>query len=205
MVDEALGRRLEVIEARQLVADAERKALLAHYKIWPAVSLVGSYGRLGTGNNFEDSSRLSRTEWLLGVSSSTPLDRTEERVAASQAEITLRSQERHLRVVRERVIRDVREAWRNLDRARAARALAAEIVDQTAQQAELARFRYEKGVTDNFDLVQAETAVAEAESGRVLAAIEQVLAAAALRRSAGTLGDVFGVQPVDVASDGLGK
>lgn len=199
-VEAALERRVEIAEARELVADAERKALLARYKIWPAVDLVGSYARLGTGDNFSESSRLRRTEWLLGVSSTTPLDRTEERVAASQAEIALRGRERQYRAARERVIREVRDAWRSVDRARAERTLTAEIVEQSEKQADLARFRYEKGVTDNFDLVQAETDLTEARSGRVLSAIAEELAAAALRRSAGTLGEALRVS--DEPSDG---
>ncbi len=166
------------------------------------MNLVGSYAQIGTGNNFEESSHLGRTEWLVGVSSTTPLDRTDERVAASQAEIALRGRERRYRALREQVIRQVRDAWRQLDRARAERTLAAEIVAQTEKQTELARFRYEKGVTDNFDLVQAETELTEARSGQVLAAIDEVLSAAQLRRVAGTLGDAFAVP--DGSHDGTG-
>jgi outer membrane protein len=129
----------------------------------------------------------------VGVSSTTPLDRTEERVAARQAEITLRGRERHYRAVRDQVIRQVRDAWRELERSRAERTLAAEIVEQSEKQAELARFRYEKGVTDNFDLIQAETELAEARGAQVLAAIDEVLTAAQLRRAAGTLGEAFAV------------
>jgi len=93
-------------------------------------------------------------------------------------------------------VRQVREAWRQLERARAERTLALEIVAQTAQQTELARFRYEKGVTDNFDLVQAETDLAEASSASVLAAIGEVLAAADVHHAAGTLAETFGIAPL---------
>jgi outer membrane protein len=192
-IEAALERRIELLEAKQQVADAERRALLAHYKVWPAVNLVGSYAKQGLGNSFEESSRLNRTEWLVGLASTTPLDRTEERVAASQAEITLRGRERHYRALRDQITRQVRDAWRQLERAGAERALATEIAAQTDKQAELARFRYDKGITDNFDLVQAETDLAEARSGSVLAAIEELLAAAQVRRSAGTLGEAFGI------------
>lgn len=190
-IEEAEERREEIAEAREEVVNAERKAVLAHYKIWPSINLVGSYAKQGVGDNFTESSHLGRTEWLLGISTSTPLDRTEERVAAAQAEIALRGRERRYRAVREQVIREVREAWRQLERVRAERALAAEILEQAEQQAELARFRYEKGVTDNLDLVQAETDLAEARSGHVLAAVDELVAAASLRRASGTLGDVF--------------
>ena len=190
-IEQALGRRAEVAEAREQAKDAERKALLARYKVWPAIDLVGSYARQGVGGNFEESSHLRRTEWLVGLSSTTPLDRTEERVAASQAEIALRSRERRFRALSEQTIRQVRDAWRQLERTRAERTLSAEILEQAEKQTELARFRYEKGVTDNFDLVQAETDLAEARSGQVLAAIAETMAAAELRRAAGTLEDAF--------------
>jgi outer membrane protein TolC len=198
-VEEALANRVEVSEARDQVTDAERKAVLARYKIWPEISLLGSYARQGTGDNFEESSHLGRTEWLVGVSSTTPLDRTEERVAAAQAELTLRGRERRLRAVRDQTIRQVREAWRQLERARAGRTLAGEIVEQAEKQTELARFRYEKGITDNFDLVQAESELAEARGGQVLAAIDEILAAAAVRHATGTLEEAFGVadEPLD--------
>ncbi|MET0153420.1 MAG: TolC family protein [Candidatus Binatia bacterium] len=192
-VEDALEKRVEVTEAREQVTDAERKAVLARYKIWPAISLLGSYARLGTGDDFEESSHLNRTEWLVGVTSTTPLDRTEERVAAAQAELALRGRERRLRAVRDQTIRQVREAWRQLERARAARTLAGEIVEQAKKQTELARFRYEKGITDNFDLMQAESELAEARGGQVLAAIDEILAAAAVRHATGTLEEAFGV------------
>jgi outer membrane protein len=192
-VGDALEKRVEVTEAREQVTDAERKAVLARYKIWPAISLLGSYARLGTGDDFEESSHLNRTEWLVGVTSTTPLDRTEERVAAAQAELALRGRERRLRAVRDQTIRQVREAWRQLERARAGRTLAGEIVEQAEKQTELARFRYEKGITDNFDLMQAESELAEARGGQVLAAIDAILAAAAVRHATGTLEEAFGV------------
>src|SRR5690606_35972290 len=50
---------------------------------------------------------------------------------------------------------------------------------------------YDRGVTDNFDLVQAELELAQARSNSVLAKIDRTLAAAAIRRATGTLLDAF--------------
>lgn len=188
----ALERRIEVVEAREEAADAERRLLLARYKIWPALDLVGFYAKQGPGVSFDDSLRFGRTEWSIGIRSTTTLDRTEEEIAAAAAEIALRSRERRYRQARAEVVRQVRDALREVERARAALKLAGEIADQADKQAELARFRYDKGVTDNLDLVQSEVQRLEAESGRVLAAIDEALAAAAVRRATGTLVDAFG-------------
>jgi outer membrane protein TolC len=191
LVETALERRIEVAEARSQVADAERRVLLARYRMWPAVFLTGLYARQGLGSGFGESFRLDRDEWGLGLRSTLPLDRTVEQVGLAEAELELRGAERQYRRVRDQVVRDVREALRQLSRARAERALAAEVLAHAEQQADLARFRYDRGVTDNFDLVQAEEELTEAKTRQVLSAIQEALAAAAVRRAAGTLVEAF--------------
>jgi len=192
-IDDALARRTEVVEAGEQVRDTERKLMLARYRLWPAFDLVGFYGRQGTGNNFGDSFVLDRPIWNIGVRSTVPLDRTVEEAAVGEAEIALRREERQYRLARDRIVAEVREALRLLDRTKAEVTLTRQIADQAEQQAELARFRYEKGVTDNFDLVQAEEQRAEADAGSAIALIDEAVAAATVRRASGTLAEAFGV------------
>jgi len=188
----ALQWRIELAEAEDQVKDAERRLLLARYRVWPGMDLIGSYAQQGFGSSFADSVRLNRDEWGVGLRSIVPLTRTAERAAVAEAEITLRARERRYNFARGEIVRQVREAARQLERARAEQTLAAEIADQADQQAELARFRYEKGLTDNFDLVQAEEQRADAKGGAVLAAIDEVIAAAAVHRAVGTLSEKLG-------------
>lgn len=189
--DQADAKRAEVREARAEVADSERKLVLAKYGLWPSVDLVGYYAQQGFGDSFGDSFNLDRTEWNVGFRSSVPLDRTVQKAALTEAEIALRSRERHYRQVRGQVVGQVRQALRQLERARAEAELAARVAEQTAQQEQLARYRYEKGLTDNFDLVQAEEQLTEARAATILAAIDHTLAAAAVRRATGTLTAAF--------------
>lgn len=189
--DQADSRRAEVREARAEVADSERKLVLAKYGLWPSVDLVGYYAQQGVGESFGDSFDLDRTEWNVGFRSSVPLDRTVQKAALTEAEITLRSRERAFRQIRGQVVGQVRQAIRRLERAKAESELAARVANQAAQQEELARYRYEKGLSDNFDLVQAEEQLTEARAGQILSAIDQALAAAAVRRATGTLTAAF--------------
>jgi outer membrane protein len=194
-------RRAEVREARAEVEDAQRKLVLARYGMWPSVELVGSYAQQGTGESFGDSFDLDRSEWNVGLRSSVPLDRTIQKANLSEAELTLRGRERRLGQIRSRVIGQVRQALRRFDRTRAEADLAARVAEQAAQQEELARYRYEKGLGNNFDLVQAEEQLTEARAARVLVSIDEALAAAAVRRAAGTLTDAFvkvQVDPIEV-------
>ena len=191
-VETALERRLEVIEARQQATDAERKLVLARQRLWPAVFLTGFYARQGLGDTFDDSLGLERDEWTVGLRSTVGLDRTAEHVAVAEAELALRGSERQFRRVRDEVVKEVREAVRLLERSRAERNLAEEIAGHADHQAELARFRYDKGITNNFDLVQAEESRTEAKSAFVLATIHEAVAAANVRRAAGTLVEAFG-------------
>ncbi len=194
-IDNALARRTEVVEARQQVRDLERKTLLARHRLWPAFDLVGFYARQGLGNSFGSSLDLEREEWNLGVRSTVSLDRTVEEAALADAEIALRREERQYRVVSESVVAEVRYALRELERARAEVTLAGEIARQADQQAELARFRYDKGVTDNFDLVQAEEQRAEAQAAHAISFVNEAVAAAVVRRASGTLAETFGAAP----------
>lgn len=194
--DQANTQRAEVREARSDVEDSERKLVLAKYGLWPSVDLVGYYAQQGFGDSFEDSFNLDRTEWNVGFRSSVPLDRTVQNAALTEAEITLRSRERHFRQLRGQVAAQVRQAVRQLDRSQAESDLAARVAEQAAQQEQLARYRYEKGLTDNFDLVQAEEQLTEARAAKILAAIDSALAAAAVRRSTGTLTAAFVDLPV---------
>ena len=189
--DQADNQRPEVREARAEVADSERKLVLAKYGLWPALDLVGHYAQQGFGESFGDSFNLDRTEWNVGFRSSVPLDRTIQKAALTEAEIALRSRERNYRQLRGQVVGQVRQAVRQLDRARAESELAARIATQASQQEELARYRYEKGLTDNFDLVQAEEQLTEARAGQILATIDQAVAAGAVRRATGTLTAAF--------------
>ncbi len=189
--DQADTRRAEVREARAEVADSERKLVLAKYGLWPSVDLVGHYAQQGFGESLGDSLNLDRTEWNVGFRSSVPLDRTIQKAALTDAEIALRSRERHYRQLRGQVVGQVRQAVRQLDRAAAESELAARVAEQATQQEELARYRYEKGLTDNFDLVQAEEQLTEARASQILAAIDHALAAAAVRRAVGTLTTAF--------------
>lgn len=197
--EQADARRAEVREARAEVADSERKLVLAQYGLWPSVDLVGYYAQQGFGDSFGDSFNLDRTEWNVGFRSSVPLDRTVQKAALTEAEIALRSRERHYRQVRGQVVGQVRQALRQLERARAEAELAARVAEQAVQQEQLARYRYEKGLTDNFDLVQAEEQLTEARAATILAAIDQTLAAAAVRRATGTLTAAFVDLPASAA------
>jgi len=194
-IELAAAKRVEVIEAHDQVVDAERKLWLAKRHLLPEVDFATSYARIGTGNSFDDSLNLNRPEWTVGLRSSFPLDRTPEKVALSEAEIALRGQERRYRVLRDDVAREVRQAMRQLRSATAQVELAAEVAGQADQQAELAHERYAKGVTDNFDLVQAEAQLAEARGSQVLAAIDQVAAGAVLLHTTGELVAAFGESP----------
>ena len=188
---EAQQTRAEVREARAEVADSERQLVLAEYGLWPSVDLVGYYAQQGFGDSFEDSFNLDRTEWNIGFRSSVPLDRTVQKAVLTEAQIALRGRERQYRQLQGQVVRQVREAVRQMERARAESELAERVAEQAAQQEQLARYRYEKGLTDNFDLVQAEEQLTEARAARVLAAIEHTIAAAAVRRATGTLTRAF--------------
>jgi outer membrane protein TolC len=201
--EQALERRIELAEAREQVADSERKLTLARRRLLPDMALVGTYARRGVGDSIGRSLELDETEWNIGIRSSIDLDRTVEEVGIADAEITLRGRERRYNASRDEVLRQVRLSAREFERQKADVALARDAAEQARQQAELARLRYERGVTDNFDLVQAEEQLAESQAAQVVSMLDQTVAAAIVRRAIGTLSEAF-TAPTPPASDAAG-
>jgi len=186
----ALGARIDVIEARARVDDADRAASVATWRLMPEINLNASYSNRGLwgprapgipsfGNPFGGFS--------FGVTTSYNLDRTSERAAFSSASISVRAAERSLYELQERVTAEVRRAHRGILRAEKTIAIQSKAVDVSETQLRLAQLRYERGLADNFDVVDAESNVFDAQSALVSARVDRALAGLALDLSMGLI------------------
>jgi len=183
----ARATRLELSEARDRVADAERHASIARWNLLPDLSLNASYTRRGLGSATTAVLNDLFGGWRLAVTTSYRLDRTVEASAAERAGIAVGAERRALADLEQQVAAEVRRAWRARARAAATVEIQAKAVEIARQQLRLSQLRYERGLAGNFDVVDAEANVFAAESGLIAAEVEAALAALALEHAAGTL------------------
>jgi outer membrane protein TolC len=187
LVSMAIATRPEVAESRAGIGDARRSQSVARWNMLPDVRLNASYAQRGFGSL--DTAALNRLlgGWRLGVSTSYPLDQSATAAAAATADVGLLAAERNVIETERRVAADVRRAHRGWTRAAGTIAIQRKALDIAERQLRLAELRYERGIADNFDVVDAEHQVLQAQAALIAAEIGRELAGLQLLRAMGTL------------------
>jgi outer membrane protein TolC len=188
----ATATRLDLVEARDRVRDSARTASVARWHLIPDVGVTASYAeqRLLPSPNLAGGVGALGADvfggWQVGVVTTYSLDRT-GRSAVAAADIATRASQRAVEELEQQVVAEVRRAHRAAGRAEATIAIQSRAVELARQQLRLAELRYERGLAGNFDVIDAETSVFQAESALIAAEGARELAALELELAVGTL------------------
>jgi outer membrane protein len=169
-------RRPEAAEARDQVRDSEFSVRIAKSLELPSVQGFVGYQSLGSGSSPGEAIHPKNTALLWGVSSQYGLNSGVLRARRRAAEIELGVQRRNFDLLVADLARDVRRAYRSLDTARKNHETSAQNVRIAELQAEVARLRYEKGLSDNFNVVDAENLLNTSRLSELDSRIEILLA-----------------------------
>lgn len=183
----AIESRLEVRESRDRIGDARRTESVARWNLLPPVNLDVSYTKRGVGSSAAYGFNQMLNGWHAGISTSYALDRSDERAAAATAAVSVRAAERDAQDTERRVADEVRRAYRGWTRTLTTVAIQTKAVALCERQLRLAQLRYERGIAGNFDVVDAENNLFQAQSGLIGAQVERALAGLTLRRVSGRL------------------
>ncbi len=186
LADDALRDRLDVRNARAQLADARWNVSVANWNLLPQMNLDVSYTGHGIGSSAGAFAGFPNG-WRVGVSTTYSLDRGQAAAAAALADIGIRQAEREVTDTEERAVADVRAAARSISRAAGAVELQQSALQLATEQRELATLRYERGLADNLEVIDAETTVFQAETALLGAEVDRILAFVSLERAAGTL------------------
>jgi outer membrane protein TolC len=155
-VQERMDRRPEALEARDQVTDAEFGLRIAKSLELPSVNGFLRYEASGSGRSAGDALQPRNPALVFGLSSQYGLNSTVLHARKRQAEIELGVRKRNFLVLEDDFAREVRRAYRRLDALKRNHAIAVENERVAELQAEVARLRFEKGLSDNFNVVDAE-------------------------------------------------
>ncbi len=183
----ALRTRLEVREARDHVGDAQRNESVARWDLLPRVDLTLDYARRGIGAPQAALLQTLGGGWRAGVSTTYSLDRASASAALGLAQVSVRGAERSEDDLERRIVSEVRGAWRARARAETTVAIQTKAIDLAQRQLRLAQLRYERGLADNFDVIDAESNLFQAQSALIAAEVDRAYAGLALERAVGTL------------------
>lgn len=154
-VASAIEQRPEVAESRAQVVDAEFAVRLARSAELPSLDAVLSWEKNGSGPTARQSLR-GDSAFIVGLRSEYGLNPF--RLAANRrvAEIALAARKRDAQLLEDDVVREVRQAYRRLETASRNFEIAAESARVAELQARVAGLRFEKGLADNFNVIDAE-------------------------------------------------
>jgi outer membrane protein TolC len=183
-IHQALERRADVKAAEAQVRAAEHTLSAARDERLPSLSVNANYGAIGTNPaqasaTFAASATLSIPVWQGG--------RTEGDIKVGQAALDQRRSE--LEDLKGQVESDVRNAYLDLQAATSQVKLAQRNLEVNKETLDLTRQRFDAGVTDNVEVVQAQESLTSAELDGINSVFAHNVAKLSLARAIASAAD----------------
>jgi outer membrane protein TolC len=181
---QAFERRADIKAAEAQIRAAEHTLTAAHDERLPSLSVSGDYGVIGTNpaqthGTFTAAASLHVPIWQGG--------RTEGDI--KQAEASLAQRRAELEDLKSQVESDVRNAYLDLRAATSQVEVARKNLDVSKETLDLTRQRFDAGVTDNVEVVQAQEFLASAELDVINSVFAHNVAKLSLARSIASAAD----------------
>ena len=186
-VGAALAHRLDLRSATALAADADRQMTFAKNQLLPQIDVNVAYTRRETADTFARSFGVDRFRFATFLTVSSPIDRTAQMVDYQNAVIDRNRRQREIDTMRRQIVEDVQRGVRSRDRLRRLVAAAETAVALSRREVDVAQFRYERGLSNNLDVVTAEGNLLSAESRLSAARADSAVSELRLRALVGAL------------------
>ncbi len=183
----ALENRIELRDADAVVEEAEREVGYARHRLLPQFDVSLALTRRETADTLRNAFGVDRFEPVTFFSVSTPLDRTVEAAGVRTAAIERNRRVRARDTLRRRIAQEVRRALRLQQRLANRLDNAAVTVEFAEREVELANLRFQRGLSNNLDVVNAQAALLNATTRRLAVLTDLAVARLTLRAALGTL------------------
>jgi outer membrane protein TolC len=194
----ALATRLDLQGRAADSADADRYVSYARNQLLPQVDVNLALTRRQTTDTFARSFGLDGFQFATFFTIAMPVDRTAQLIDFQNAVIDRDRRKRDLATLERQVADDVRRSIRERDRL-LRNVIAAETnVAISRREVEVAQLRYERGLSNNLDVVTAESGLLMAESRRIQALADSAVARLRLRAVIGVLNPRIDIDPPGV-------
>jgi outer membrane protein len=189
-VELALTNRIEIDQAGDEWRENERLARIAKKNLYPELNLVLNYSNVGRAKHFTTScSRDRENIWGVGFTTSTDFNNLSQQIAVEQSLLAIESASRGIEQTEANIILEVKKAMRQLDRAYERIHLQEEQIKTTEGELYLAKIKFDRGMADNFNVIQAEKSLRSAQQTYWTALIDHVVGEYQLLAAIGLLID----------------
>lgn len=160
----ALEHRIEVEQSEDEKEESGRMAKIAKKNMSPELNLVFEYANVGRDEIFTRSwSRHRESTWGIGLTTSAEFNPVGERIAFDQSLIEAEAALRGIDQVKAMIVLEVKKTLRQLGRAFERIHLQRQQIKTAEGELALAKVKFDRGMADNFNVMQAEKALKSAE------------------------------------------
>ncbi|MBF0471123.1 MAG: TolC family protein [Gammaproteobacteria bacterium] len=159
----------------------------AKRNLLPDISLDLSLEERGSSSSFTSAADALESSWSARLQLRSDLDNFAEQSALLRETINRGRRVREQEALRRKIAREVDDAWQGLQTAAKQRAIGSELLQQSHQSLELAQLRYQRGLSSNLELLDAEEQMHTAEMAVDSYEVEYVVAAFTLAHHLGIL------------------
>ncbi len=181
----ALNNRMELKQSQDEIHEAERRSDIAKHNILPQLDMVMSYERYA--QDLEQSMGFNENRWSINLVSNTDIARTSEKADFQQSLITARTARLNLEAKRDEVMREVRRESASLSKSQERILIRKKQIAQAEGKLALSKIKFNHGMADNFDIIEAETELQQARVNLLSAETEYIVGTYRMRAALGTL------------------
>jgi len=177
----ALGHRLDLKSRVAARDDAENQIRFAKNQLLPQVDVNLALTRRETAGSLRASFALDGYQFATFFTIAMPVDRTAQQVDYQSALIDRDRRRREVTTLERQIADDVKQALRERDRLLRSVVSAETSVEIGRREVEVAQLRYQTGLSNNLDVVTAESGLLAAEGRRIQALADSAVARLRLR------------------------
>lgn len=175
-IEIALLNRIEMEQAQDDHFENARLVRLAKKNLVPELNVVFNYANVGrTKRIVRDWNRGRENIWGVGLTTSTDFTPLADQIAYEQSTLAMTSSLREIDQTRATLILEVKKVVRQLVRARDRIQLEEEQKRTAEGELRLATLKYNRGMADNFNVIQAEKSLRLAEQNYQDALIDHII------------------------------
>jgi outer membrane protein len=183
---QALRQRPEVKEAEYQRESANIAKQLARINTLPLVNVSGSY------NRYPSTTRITDKEWALNLIISYPIfDGGRVRTELEQAKLQVEQADLNMKRTFDNIRLQVQQAYSNWQNAKERLSAAQEAVKEASETARLTEEAYKAGAVSLIDVINAQVALAQAETQEIQARYDLLRAVYAVRHAVGEINRYF--------------
>lgn len=189
-ISTALKNRIELDQVEDQLMETRRLQRIAKKNLWPELNLVIDYSNYGRDELFSNTwTNRRESKWGIGFTTSANVERVNETAAYQQSVIAVDEAGINVAQTKDNIVLEVKRTLRTLDRAVDKISVQEAQILNAQSEYHLARLKFEHGLANNFDLIQAEKNLISAQTALIGAIIEHKINEFKLLAALGTLVD----------------